>query len=273
MNDEMDNKVVIITGAGSGIGQAASLLFAKAGATVYGADHNEDGLGQTEKLVADEGGTFYSQRVDVSAEEDVRGLMARVEAEQGRLDIACNNAGTSGSLHFLEDYPTEQFDRVLAINLRGVFLGMKYELPLIRRSGGGAICNTASVGGLTGPAGTSAYAASKHGVYGLTRSAAHEYARAGVRVNAVAPGRTETPMVAGVALDDSVFSSAFDAEAESIPAGRSAEPIEIARAMFWLCSPAASYVYGHMLVVDGGVTIGGPPFTGIAGRDTADQHR
>ena len=262
MSDEMTGKIVVITGAGSGIGQSAAQVFADAGAAVYGAGIDEDDLAQTEKLIADGGGTFYPHRVDVSVDEDMRGLMARIDDEQGRLDIACNNAGTSGSLHFLEDYPTEQFDRVVAINLRGVFLGMKYQLPLIKRGGGGAICNTASVGAITGPAGTSAYAASKHGIYGLTRSAAHEYARAGVRVNAIAPGRTETPMVAGVALEDSVFNDAFAAEAEAIPAGRSADPIEIARAIYWLCSPAASYVYGHMLVVDGGVTIGGPPFTG-----------
>jgi NAD(P)-dependent dehydrogenase (short-subunit alcohol dehydrogenase family) len=262
MSDNMEDKVAIITGAGSGIGQAAALLFAEAGATVYGADMNEEGLGETEKLVADLGGTFHSQRVDVSAEDDVRALIKRVDAEQGRLDIACNNAGTAGSLHFLEDYPTEQFDRVVAINLRGVFLGMKYEIPLMRRGGGGTICNTASVASLTGPAGTSAYAASKPAIHGITRSAAHEYARLGVRINAIAPGRTMTPMVTGVALQDSVFNAAFAAEAESLPAGRGADAIEVARAMFWLCSPAASYVYGHMLVVDGGVTIGGPPFTG-----------
>jgi NAD(P)-dependent dehydrogenase (short-subunit alcohol dehydrogenase family) len=262
MSDEMNNKVVIITGAGSGIGQAASRLFAEAGATVYGADMDADGLGQTEKLVAHEGGTFYSQRVDVSSDGDMRGFIARVEAEQGRLDIACNNAGISGPLHLLEDYPVEQFDRVVAVNLRGVFLGMKYELPLIKRGGGGVICNTASVASLTGPAGTSAYAATKHGIHGLTRSAAHEYARAGVRINAVAPGRTDTAMVAKVALDDPAFAAAFAAEADTTPAGRAADPVEIARAMYWLCSPAASYVYGHMLIVDGGVTIGGPPFTG-----------
>jgi NAD(P)-dependent dehydrogenase (short-subunit alcohol dehydrogenase family) len=263
MSDDMKNKVVVITGAGSGIGQAAARVFAEAGATVYGAGLDDEALSETKKLVDDDGGTFYAQRVDVSNEDDMRDLIARVEDEQGRLDVACNNAGTAGSLHFLEDYPVEDFDRVVAINLRGVFLGMKYQLPLMRRGGGGAICNTASVGALTGPAGTSAYAASKHGIHGLTRSAAHEYARVGIRINAIAPGRTDTPMVAGVALDDSVFSAAFAAEAESIPAGRSAEPIEIARAMYWLCSPAASYVYGHMLVVDGGVTVGGPPFTGV----------
>ena len=261
MTDEMNNKVVIITGAGSGIGQAAARVFATAGATVYGADMDADGLRNTEKLVADDGGKFFSQRVDVSADGDVRELIARVDAEQGRLDIACNNAGISGPLHLVEDYPVDQFDRVLAVNLRGVFLSMKYELPLIKR-GGGVICNTASVASLTGPAGTSAYAATKHGIHGLTRSAAHEYARAGVRIIAIAPGRTETAMTAGVALDDPAFATAFAAEADTTPAGRAADPVEIARAMFWLCSPAASYVYGHMLVVDGGVTIGGPPYTG-----------
>jgi NAD(P)-dependent dehydrogenase (short-subunit alcohol dehydrogenase family) len=262
MSNEMNNKVVIITGAASGIGQAASRLFAEAGATVYGADTDAEGLGQTEKLVVDEGGTFYSQQADVSAEEDMRGFIARVEAEQGRLDIACNNAGIAGPLHLLEDYPAEQFDRVVAVNLRGVFLSMKYELPLIKRGGSGVICNTSSVAALTGPAGTSAYVATKHGIHGLTRSAAHEYARAGVRINAIAPGRTDTAMVAKVNLDNPAFVAAFAAEADTTPAGRAADPIEIARAMFWLCSPAASYVYGHMLIVDGGVTIGGPPYTG-----------
>jgi NAD(P)-dependent dehydrogenase (short-subunit alcohol dehydrogenase family) len=262
MSDEMENKVAIVTGAGSGIGQAAARLFAEAGATVYGADVDANGLRNTEKLIGDGGGKFYSQQVDVSAEGDIRELIARVEAEQGRLDIACNNAGISGPLHLLEDYPVEQFDRVVAVNLRGIFLSMKCELPLIKRDGGGAICNTASVASLTGPAGVSAYAATKHGIHGLTRSAAHEYARAGVRINAVAPGRTDTAMIAGVAVDNPAFASAFAAEAETIPAGRDADPVEVARAMFWLCSPAASYVYGHMLVVDGGVTIGGPPYTG-----------
>lgn len=175
MGEEMKDKVVVITGAGSGIGQAAAQVFAKAGATVYGAGLDLAELRQTEKLVADQGGTFYSQQGDVTEEEDMRALIGRIEAEQGRLDVACNNAGTSGSLHLLEDYPTEQFDRVIAINLRGVFLGMKYQLPLMRRGGGGAICNTASVGGLTGPAGTSAYAASKHGPW------AHEIGRSRIR--------------------------------------------------------------------------------------------
>jgi NAD(P)-dependent dehydrogenase (short-subunit alcohol dehydrogenase family) len=259
MNDEMNNKIVLLTGAASGIGRAAARLFAEAGATVYGADLDEDGLRRTEGLIKDDGGTFYSRRTDVSAERDVRELIAQIEAEQGRLDIACNNAGMVGPTNLVEDYPTEQFDRVVAVNLRSVFLGMKYELPLMKRTGG-VICNSASVAALSGPGGLSAYAASKHGVYGLTRSAAHEYASAGVRINAIAPGRTDTPMAAQAERGN----PAFAAEAHALPAGRVADPIEIGRAMFWLCSPAAGYVYGHMLVVDGGATIGGPGFTGDA---------
>ena len=164
-------------------------------------------------------------------------------------------AGITGGAHRIEDYPAADFDNGIRVNLRSVFLGMKYELPLMKKNGGGgAICNTASVAALTGPGAMCAYAASKHGVHGLSRVAAMENAAHGVRVNTLAPGWTETPMV----VANSAQNPGFAASARStIPAKRGAQPIEIAEAAVWLCSAQASYVFGQMQVVDGGMTLGG----------------
>src|SRR5260221_4255724 len=254
MPAEFQNKVVLVTGAGSGIGREAARAFASRGAIVYGADLNEHGLAETQDLIAQAGGKAYTARVDVSVEEEVSALLLRIGEEAGRLDVAFNNAGITGGAHRIEDYPSADFDNVLRINLRSVFLGMKYELPLMKRSGGGAICNTASVAALTGPGGMSAYAASKHGVHGLTRVAAMENAAHNSRINALAPGWTETPMV----IANSAQNPAFAALAKAaIPAKRGGQPSELAAAAVWLCSSEASYVFGQMLVVDGGMTIGG----------------
>jgi NAD(P)-dependent dehydrogenase (short-subunit alcohol dehydrogenase family) len=184
--------------------------------------------------------------------------MARIDAEVGRLDVACNNAGVTGGAHRLEEYPTADFDDVLRINLKSVFLGMKYEIPLMRRGGGGAICNTASVAALTGPGGMCAYAASKHGVLGLTRVAAMENASQNIRINALAPGWTETPMVVANSAQNPAFAKLARA---AIPAKRGGEASEVAAAAVWLCSAEASYVFGQMLIVDGGMTIGGFEFS------------
>jgi NAD(P)-dependent dehydrogenase (short-subunit alcohol dehydrogenase family) len=184
--------------------------------------------------------------------------MRRISDEVGRLDVAFNNAGITGEAHRVEDYPSDEFDRVVRVNLKSVFLGMKYELPLMKRGSGGAICNTASVAALTGPGGMCAYAATKHAVLGITRVAAMENAGHNVRINALAPGWTETPMVVANSLQNPSFAKLSRA---AIPAKRGAEACEVAAAAVWLCSAEASYVFGHMLVVDGGMTIGGFEFS------------
>jgi NAD(P)-dependent dehydrogenase (short-subunit alcohol dehydrogenase family) len=205
-------------------------------------------------MIAQAGGTARVARVDVSEEQEVAAFLARINQEAGRLDVAFNNAGIVGGAHRIEDYPTSDFDKVLRVNLRSVFLGMKYELPLMKRGGGGAICNTASVAAITGPGGMCAYAASKTGIHGLTRVANMENAAHNIRINTLARGWTETPMVVANSAQNPAFAEHVK---WAIPAKRGGQPSEVAAAAVWLCSPEASYVFGQMLVVDGGMTIGG----------------
>ncbi|AEG50184.1 3-oxoacyl-(acyl-carrier-protein) reductase [Sphingobium chlorophenolicum L-1] len=248
-----NDKVILVTGAGSGIGRAAAMHFAKESGWVFGADRNETGLDETAGMMSASGYRFDRLKVDVSDEAAVAELVRTIYDKAGRLDAAFNNAGIAGGNHWLEDYPSDLFAQVISINLFSIFLCMKYQIPLIRRNGG-AICNTASVAALTGPGGLSAYAASKCGVHGLTRVAAMENASKGVRVNALAPGLTDTPMVAATRVEN----VAFDNMARTaVPMKRAAQPDEAAAAAVWLCSPAASYVTGQMIIVDGGLTIGG----------------
>jgi NAD(P)-dependent dehydrogenase (short-subunit alcohol dehydrogenase family) len=257
MANDFEGKVVLVTGAGSGIGREAACAFARRGAIVYCADVNDRELAETQSLRTGDRGTPHLAHVDVSEEPEVAALSARIAEEAGRLDAAFNNAGITGGAHRIEDYPSTDFDNVLRINLRSVFLGMKYELPLMKRAAGGVICNTASVAALTGPGGMCAYAASKHGVHGLTRVATMENAAHNIRVNTLAPGWTETPMV----IANSAQNPAFATQARgAIPAKRGGQPREVAAAAVWLCSTDASYVFGQMLVVDGGMTIGGFEF-------------
>jgi NAD(P)-dependent dehydrogenase (short-subunit alcohol dehydrogenase family) len=256
MDQDFRGKVVLVTGAGSGIGRETARLFAHRGAKVYGGDVNEKGLAETLVLILKEGGRASVTKVDVSKEADIAAFLTKINDEEGRLDAAFNNAGITGGTYRIEDYPTEDFDRVIAINLRGVFLGMKYQIPLLRKTGGGAIVNTASVAALTGPGGMSAYAASKHGIHGLTRVAAMENSAHKIRVNSLAPGYTETPMVIANSAQNPAFANVKDV----IPLKRGAQPGELAAAAVWLASEGASYVAGHMLVVDGGMTIGGFEF-------------
>jgi len=257
MSADFESRVVLVTGAGSGIGREAARAFAARGALVYCAGRHEGSLGETRDLIAQAGGNARIAKADVSEEADVAALVRRIGEEAGQLDIAFNNAGITGGAHRIEDYPSADFENVLHVNLRSVFLGMKYELPLMKRGGGGAICNTASVAALTGPGGMCAYAASKHGVLGLTRVAAMENAAHNVRINALAPGWTETPMVVANSAQNPSFAKLARA---AIPAKRGGEASEVAAAAVWLCSAEASYVVGQMLVVDGGMTIGGFAF-------------
>ncbi|MGH2397196.1 MAG: SDR family NAD(P)-dependent oxidoreductase [bacterium] len=258
MADEFEGKVVLVTGAGSGIGREAARLFAIRGALVYCVGRRMRNLEETQAMIEKAGGHACIDAADVSEEKDVARVVGRIGVEARRLDVAFNNAGITGGAHRVEDYPTSDFENVLKVNLLSVFLGMKYELPLMKRNGGGAICNTASVAALTGPGGMCAYAASKHGVHGLTRVAAMENAAHNVRVNALAPGWTETPMVVANSAQNPAFAKLAKA---AIPAKRGAEASEIAAAAVWLCSAGASYVMGQMLVVDGGMMIGGFEFS------------
>ncbi|TSD86097.1 SDR family oxidoreductase [Mycobacterium sp. KBS0706] len=254
MPDDFKDKVVLVTGAGSGIGREAARLYAARGAHVFGADLNEAGLAETDALIRSAGQAIKVRTTDVSRAADVKALIDHIEQNAGQLDIAFNNAGITGGTYRIEDYPVEDFDKVVAVNLRSVFLGMKHEIPAMLRAGGGAIVNTASVAALTGPGGMTAYAASKHGVHGLTRVAAMENAARGIRINALAPGWTETPMVAANSAQNPAFA---ELARTAIPAKRGGRPQELAEAALWLSSNASNYLFGHMPVVDGGMTIGG----------------
>jgi NAD(P)-dependent dehydrogenase (short-subunit alcohol dehydrogenase family) len=247
-----NDKVVLVIGAG--IGREAERPFASRGALVYAADFHEHGLAETCDLIVELGGKVQTARVDVSVVREVAELIARLAKESAHLDVALNNAGISGEAYRLEDYPTADFDKIISINLGSAFLSMKYELPLMKKGGGGTIVNTASVAVLTGPGGMSTDAASNHGVHGLTRTAAMENAAHHIRVNALVSGWTETPMVLAAGAQNPAFAKLATT---AIPAKPGGQPREIAAAAVRLCSDAASYVMGQMLVVGGGVAIGG----------------
>jgi NAD(P)-dependent dehydrogenase (short-subunit alcohol dehydrogenase family) len=238
------SRIALVTGASSGIGKATAAAFVREGYTVVTADIAEPN--------DSDGCTFL--RCDVSDENSVRDLFAAIVAEFGRLDAAFNNAGTLGELGSTADCAAANFDRVIATNLRGTFLCLREELrQMTGQDRGGAIVNCASVAGLVGLAGATAYVTSKHGVVGLTRTAALEYAKARIRVNAVCPGPVDTPM-----LDDLMAGmlGGRDTILAIEPVGRIGEPAEIAEAVVWLCSPAASFVTGQAIAVDGGWTVG-----------------
>ena len=240
-------RAAVVTGAAGGIGRATAIRFAQAGARVMVSDVNVEGGEETVAMIAAEGGVAHFHRADVSREADVEQLMAATVAAFGGLDWAFNNAGIIGPLGGIADCPTEEFDRVVAVNLRSIFLCMKAELAIMGSKGAGSIVNTASETVLKGNAGPAAYTASKRGVQGLTEHAALEWAQSGVRINSVAPGAIVTPMTLAMR-------AAKDRPSPQ-PNGRRGEAHEIAEAVYWLCSDAASNVIGHMLVVDGGWAI------------------
>jgi len=244
-------KVAIVTGGGSGIGRASALAFAREGAKVVVADVVVEGGEETVRLIQHNGGAAIFVKTNVSKAAEVEALVARAVLTYGRLDCAHNNAGIEGPGATTVDYAEESWERVLAINLTGVWLCMKYEIPQMLKQGSGAIVNTASTAGLVGYPRGSAYVASKHGVVGLTKTAALEYAKSGIRVNAVCPGAIDTPMM-GRITDHRPQRAARMAAAE--PVGRMGQPAEIAEAVVWLCSEAASFVTGHAMAVDGGMT-------------------
>ena len=249
MKNMLEGRVSLITGGGAGIGRATALAFAEAGAKVLVADVMVDDGKETTRIIKEAGGESVFVKTDVSREEDVAELIEKSVETYGRLDCAFNNAGIDGELGALQDQSEENWDRVININLKGVWLCMKYEIRQMLKQGSGAIVNTSSIAGLTGQ-GTVAYAASKHGVVGMTKVAALENATNGIRVNAVCPAAVYTPMVENLMNSDENIKAYIE---NMQPMGRVGQPEEISQAVVWLCSDAASFITGHALPIDGGL--------------------
>ena len=250
------NKVALITGGSSGIGRATAVAFAREGVKVVVTSRRENEGKETVSLIKEAGGEGLFIRTDVSKEADVKAMVEGTAKAYGHLDCAFNNAGIEGNIAPLTEQTVDDYESVLGINVRGVFLSMKYEIPQMLKNGGGAIVNMSSIGGLIGFPGFSLYIASKHAVIGLTKSAALEYAKSGIRINAVGPGAIETDMV------DRFVSKVGGGKEEEIrqqfaamhPIGRMGKPEEIASAVLYLCSDGASFVTGQTLALDGGFT-------------------
>jgi NAD(P)-dependent dehydrogenase (short-subunit alcohol dehydrogenase family) len=253
MKISFDDKIVLITGAGSGLGLATAKAFAQSGAAVVLADWNEASVRAAAKALTADGHQALAIRCDVSDDAQVEAMLREASETFGRLDAAYNNAGVQNVLAETADTTPEDYDRVMGINLRGIWNCMKFELRQMRKQGGGSIVNCSSLGGLVGGAERGIYHAAKHGVLGFTKSAALEYAARGIRINAICPGLIHTPM------SDQMIAAgqgeALKAMEKSIPMGRVGRPEEIANAVLWLCSDAASYVTGQSISVDGGFTM------------------
>ena len=250
---ELEGKIALVTGGTSGIGRDTAILFAKSGAKVVIAGRRELQGTQTVDFVQASGGEGLFVKADVSNPAEVEALIKKTVEKFGRLDVAFNNAGIEGVLTPIISQSEEDWDRTISINLKGVWLCLKYEIrQMLKQGGGGAIVNMASIIGLVGSVGAAAYSASKHGVIGLTKTAALENAKRGIRVNAVCPGFTETPMADRIFRAPEVHRYVVSCH----PIGRLGRPTEIAEAVVWMCSDRASFMTGQSLVLDGGFLAG-----------------
>jgi NAD(P)-dependent dehydrogenase (short-subunit alcohol dehydrogenase family) len=256
MTAELKGKVAIVTGGTSGIGRDTGVLFAKAGAKVVVAGRREAEGKETVDLIRAAGGDGMFVKADVSKAADVQALIQKTVGKFGRLDVAFNNAGIEGNWIPIAEQSEEDWDRVIDINLKGTWLCLKYEIQqMLKQGGGGAIVNMSSVAGLMGFAGSATYCASKHGVMGLTKAAALETARSGIRINAVCPAVIETPMAERAFAQPEMSKYVLGLH----PIGRFGKPMEIAEAVLWMCSDRASFMTGHSIVLDGGFLAGPNP--------------